>query len=287
MILSELSSRQVKVVLTGEGSDELFGGYRWYWADRLLRPLSNLPFWLRRRVASFPFSRRKWPGASQILLAPREMNLSRYGCLIGPPGGMNHQDKLFSVDLKERLAREYSEDELVVPEQFSGWHPLLQLQYYDLKIRLPDCIVHRLDRATMAYSLEARVPFLDHELVEFCAQIPPSLKMKGTQEKHILRQSLQRVLPPDVLLRKKRALSAPFQQWFREDLPDFAKSVLSETRLKQNGYFNPEYVRFLLEQHRSGREDNGRLLLGILGIQLWNDLFARGGEAHSPSQDAE
>jgi asparagine synthase (glutamine-hydrolysing) len=200
---------------------------------------------------------------------------------------MNHQDKLFSVDLKERLAREYSEDGFIVPEQFSGWHPLVQLQYYNLKIRLPDCIVHHLDRATMAYSLEARVPFLDHELVEFCAQIPSSLKMKGTQEKHILRQSLQKVLPPDVLFRKKRALSTPFQQWFRGDLPDFAKDLLSEARLKENGYFNPEYVRLILEQHQSGREDNGRLLLGILGIQLWNDLFARNGGSHSPAQDPE
>ena len=276
MILSELSSSNVKVVLTGEGSDEIFGGYSWYWADRLLRPLANLPLWLRRRVASFPLSRRKWPGASQILLASREMNLSRYGYLIGPPGGMNLQDKLFSGDLKDRLAREPSEDGPIVPEQFSGWHPLVQLQYYDMKIRLPDCIVHHLDRASMAYSLEARVPFLDHELVEFCAQIPPSLKMKGSQEKHILRRSLQKLLPIEVLRRKKRALLAPFQQWFREDLPDFAKNLLSEDRLKEDGYFNPEYVRQILERHQSGRENYGRLLLGILGIQLWNDLFARG-----------
>jgi asparagine synthase (glutamine-hydrolysing) len=277
MILSELSSRKVKVVLTGEGSDEIFGGYRWYWADRLLRPLSNMPFWLRRRMSSFPFIRRKWPGASQSLLASREMNLSRYGYLIGPPGGMNLQDRLFSGGLKERLAGESSGDGFIVPEQFSGWHPLAQLQYYDLKIRLPDCIVHHLDRGSMAYSLEARVPFLDHELVEFCAQIPPSLKMKGFQEKHILRQSLQKVLPSDVLLRKKRALSAPFQQWFRGDPPDFAKDLLSEDRLKEDGYFNPEYVRLILEQHQNGREDYGRVLLGILGIQLWNDLFTRGG----------
>jgi asparagine synthase (glutamine-hydrolysing) len=277
MILSQLSSRRVKVVLTGEGSDEIFGGYRWYWADRLLRPLSNMPFWFRREMSSFPFLRRKWPAASQVLLASREMNLSRYGCLIGPPGGMKLQDKLFSGGLKEGLARESSEDGFIVPEQFSSWHPLVQLQYYDLKIRLPDCIVHHLDRGSMAYSLEARVPFLDHELVEFCAQIPPSLKMKGCQEKHILRQSLQKVLPADVLLRKKRALMAPFQQWFREDLPDFAKNLLSEDRLKEDGYFNPEYVRLILEQHQTGRENNGRLLLGVLGIQVWNDLFIRSG----------
>jgi asparagine synthase (glutamine-hydrolysing) len=194
---------------------------------------------------------------------------------------MNLQDKLFSADLKERLARESSENGLIVPEPFSGWHPLAQLQYYDLKIRLPDCVVHHLDRASMAYSLEARVPFLDHEFVEFCAQIPPSLKMKGSQEKHILRRSLQKVLPPDVLLRKKRALMAPFQQWFREDLPDFAKNLLSEDRLKEDGYFNPEYVRLILEQHQRGREDNGRLLLGILGIQVWNDLFTRGGDVRT------
>jgi asparagine synthase (glutamine-hydrolysing) len=101
--------------------------------------------------------------------------------------------------------------------------------------------------------------------------------MKRGQEKHILRQSLQKVLPAHVLLRKKRALMAPFQRWFTEDLPDFAKNLLSEDRLKEDGYFNPEYVRLILEQHQRGREDNGRVLLGILGIQLWNDLFIRSG----------
>jgi asparagine synthase (glutamine-hydrolysing) len=276
MILSRFSSHELKVVLTGEGSDELFGGYPWYWADRVLRPFSNLPLWLRRAMASFPISRKKWPGASQILLAPREMNLTRYSSLIGSPRGRNHQYKFFSADLQEELAKEDSGDECIVPEDFSGWHRLVQLQYYDLKTRLPDGIVHQLDRTSMAYSLEARVPFLDHELVEFCAQIPPWLKMKGGQEKHILRQSMQNVLPRDILFRKKRALSAPFKQWLRRDLPDFAKDLLSPVRLKESGYFNPEYVKLALEQHQSGREDNGKLLLGILGIQLWKDLFAHG-----------
>jgi len=276
LILSELSSRKVKVVLTGEGSDEVFGGYSYYRADKFLRPLSNLPLWLRQIMTSMPFISRRWPGASQILLAPQKIGLSRYSRIIGPPQTIAFQEKLFSVDLKERLRREQSEDGPAVPEHFSNWHPLVQLQYYDIKVRLPDCIVHHLDRASMAHSLEARVPFLDHELVEFCARIPPSLKMKGMQEKYILRQSMQKLLPPDILRRKKRALSAPVQQWFREDLPDFAQDVLSRKCLGENGYFNPEYVMQMLQEHRSGKENYGRLLIGVLGIQLWHDLFLRG-----------
>jgi asparagine synthase (glutamine-hydrolysing) len=127
----------------------------------------------------------------------------------------------------------------------------------------------------MAYSLEARVPFLDHELVELCAQIPPSLKMRWLQEKHILRRALRGLLPQEVLQRKKHGLAAPFRQWMR-DLPEFAMELLSERQIRDKGYFDPQVVGHMVQQHRAGNADYGRPLTGVVKVQLWDDLFRRG-----------
>jgi asparagine synthase (glutamine-hydrolysing) len=127
----------------------------------------------------------------------------------------------------------------------------------------------------MAYGLEARVPFLDHEFVELCSQIPPNLTMRGLHEKHILRRALEGVLPKEILERRKRGLSAPFWPWQRR-LPEFVADALSESRLHTKGYFNPQHVRHMLEQHQDGKARFGKELLGVLSVQLWDDLFVQG-----------
>jgi len=135
----------------------------------------------------------------------------------------------------------------------------------------------------MAHSLEARVPFLDHEFIEFCAKIPPTLKMKRLQEKYILRRAVKKLLPKEIVGRKKRGLSAPFDQWLRKKLPDFAVAMLSEESLSQKGYFRPLAVHDLLEKHRSGERDCGAHLMGILAIQLWDELFMKGQVKEAPA----
>lgn len=278
MVLAEFTSLSVKAVLTGEGSDEIFGGYPRYQIDKLLRPLSKIPLPLRRLILimSWPFTGRRWYRARQILLGTQEMGLARFGNLIGAPGEKLHK-QLFSAGIMQKLVNKRASEDCLVPlDQFQYWHPFVKLQYYDMKMYLPNFITHGLDRASMAYSLEARVPFLDHKLVEFCLSIPPSLKMKRLQEKYILRCAMKKLLPTDVVQRKKRALTPPFQQWLRGDLPDFAAELLSEGRLREKEYFNPDFVTHTLYQHRAGKFDYGRLLLGVLGVQLWDDLFMRG-----------
>lgn len=275
MLLSQATAGSVKVVLTGEGSDELFGGYGWFRLDKLLRPLAKFPLALRQLMLLGSLIPGRWPRASRILLAPQRMNLARYRHMIG----LGHDgvlDRLFSADLGPALGDlRHLDCELSPPDDFDRWHPFAQLQYYEMKLRLPELITRQLDRASMAYSLEARVPFLDHELVEFCARIPPALKMKGLREKHILRQAMRGLLPAEIARRKKRGLAAPFQHWLREPLPDFAAELLSQRCLREKGYFNPAFVAHLLEQHRTGQGDYGRLLLGVLTTQLWDDLFLR------------
>jgi len=276
MLLSEAASRCGKVALAGEGSDEVFCGYRWFWADKVLRPFGRLPLSIRRLMLMAPGVRRRWPGASRILLSSLPMNIGRYTSMIGP-AGMVSLNEILSDELKQALGdAPIPTWDLKVPDDFVHWHPLQQLQYYEMKIRLPDFINHHLDRTSMAYSLEVRVPFLDHELVEFSAAIPPSLKLRRFTEKYILRKAMQPVLPREIVRRKKRGLRAPFEQWMRETLPDFAEEFLSPSSLRAKGYFKPEVVHQMLLQQRAGTNDHGQCLIGVLAVQLWDDLFVRG-----------
>jgi asparagine synthase (glutamine-hydrolysing) len=275
MVLSQLTSKYVKVILTGEGSDEVFGGYSWFKTHKLLQPFNIFPLAIRRLISRMPAVRKRWTRASRILGAPSEMNLARYRFIINS-GIAEFDDRLFSDELRQQLTKqEYKEDNPSLPEEFNEWHPFAKLQYLEMKVRLPNYITRHLDAASMAYSVEARVPFLDHEFVEFSTEIPPSLKMRGLREKHILREAMRDVLPLEIVRRKKRGLSAPFTQWV-SDLPEFALELLSPNRLSEKGYFDPSYVAHIIEQHRTGKLNYGKQLMGVLGVQLWDDLFMKG-----------
>jgi asparagine synthase (glutamine-hydrolysing) len=133
-------------------------------------------------------------------------------------------------------------------------------------------VVLALDRSSMARSVEARVPYLDHELVEFCARIPPRVKLKWLREKTVLRQAMRGILPEDIRTRPKWALQAPIDAWLRGELPPFAEALLSDTALSATGCFDPAGVRALRKRHDGG-ENVGQLLSGVLGVQVWHQVF--------------
>ena len=276
LILSRLASEKVKVVLTGEGSDEIFGGYPWFLTHKLVQPLTKLPMSLRRFVCGIPAVKRKWRIASRILPTLPVMSMERYERSIGS-SIQDFDSRLFSPELAQSMAIQNSESEeiLILPDEFHLWHRFAQLQYFEIKVRLPNYVTRHLDSASMAYSLETRVPFLDHELVEFSSQIPPWLKMKGTTEKYILRRAMRDDLPKEIVNRKKRGLSAPFRQWVK-NLPEFASDLLSEKRLRETGWFDPSIVGRMIHQHKIGQVNYGKQLMGVLGVQIWDDLFLKG-----------
>jgi asparagine synthase (glutamine-hydrolysing) len=230
---------------------------------------------VRRLIASLPFLRKKWSRSTRAFAAPAMMGMARYTQIIDNASDRNHDD-LFSEQLRySQSLSTGTEQQLRLPEDFERWRRFAQLQYLEINSRLSDYITRTLDAASMAYGLEARVPFLDHEFVELCSQIPPNLKMRGLHEKHILRCALVGLLPMEILKRRKRGLSAPFWPWGSR-LPEFVADALSEFRLQKKGYFNPQYVRHMLEQHQNGKGYFGRELLGVLNVQLWDDLFVQG-----------
>ena len=276
LALAEATAAHVKVVLTGEGSDEIFGGYSWYSTLRLLQPMFLLPRPLRGFLSRSPGVRRRWPGAAGTLAGGAEMNFERYsGSITHLPSQAAHRE-LLSAEISEELRRRGKVDDAPAsPSAFATWHPFAQMQYFDIKNRLADGVVMNLDRTSMAYSVEARVPFLDHELIEFCARIPPRLKMKWLREKHILRRAMEGVLPKEIVNRKKWAFQVPTDEWLRGELPPFAADMLSAAALRETGYFDPDKVAAMLTRHREREGNYGQALSGVLSVQIWHDLFRR------------
>jgi asparagine synthase (glutamine-hydrolysing) len=271
LLLSELSARHVKVVLGGEGSDEVLGGYPWFRTHGLVEPLRRLPSGARALLARV--LARRSPRAARILAAPAEAGLARYRQAIDT-ANFDFDARLFSGELRAALAGEVQDEEaLCLPPVFARWDAFSQLQYLEMKVRLPNFVTRLLDSLSMAHGLEVRVPFLDHELVELCARIPPALVQRGREEKWILRKALAHDLPPEIAWRKKRGLAAPYRQWLRE-LPEWAAAFLTEAQLKRRGYFEPAVVAALVAEHRAGAANHAKSLLGVLAVQLWDDLFA-------------
>jgi asparagine synthase (glutamine-hydrolysing) len=268
-------------VLTGEGSDEILGGYPWYPTMRLLDPMFLLPRTARRAIAGVPAIRRRWPGAAATISGPREMGFERFSRSITHLRGRPDGGQVLAPEIFAELRRQGdgSDDVAPPPAGFESWHPFARMQYFDIKHRMGDGVVLGLDRSSMAYSVEARVPFLDHELVEFCARIPPGVKMKWLREKHILRRAMESVLPPDIVNRKKRGLQVPMDSWLRAPLPEFAAERMSAPALQQSGYFDPPRVAAMLQRHRAGSENLGQILSVVLAVQVWHDLFRHNASA--------
>jgi asparagine synthase (glutamine-hydrolysing) len=146
----------------------------------------------------------------------------------------------------------------------------------DVNMYLPEDLLVKVDRATMAHSLEARSPFLDHVLMEFIATLPSRLKIAGKQQKFLLKTAFRGVLPDSVLNRPKMGFCVPLERWFREDLREMAYDVLLSPRAKQRGYFRPEVVSRLLDAHSRGEADHGKYLWDLLILELWHRTFLDG-----------
>jgi asparagine synthase (glutamine-hydrolysing) len=268
LLVSELAASKVKVVLSGEGADEVLGGYPWYRTQKLVGFFSQWPRVLQKALGRLLVWQGKWSGPGRVLLAPPTMGRERFQALVWTPS---------SLDLRGLFGSEpgRARQPFRVPAAFADWHPWNQLQYLDLKVRLAEMVLPSLDRFSMAHSLEARVPFLDHKVVEFCSLIPPRVKMPDLREKMVLRDAMKGLLPESVRGRKKFAMRGPIADWMGSVVPDFAAELLSERCLRDRGLFDHRYVTSVIDAHRSGRANHSRLLLLILGSQLWADQFLR------------
>lgn len=286
LLVSQLARRQVTVALSGDGGDEVFAGYNRY----LQAPA------IARRLACLPVPARRMLGRGLTGVPPGWWDaLFRRlpGRWPSQPGDKVHKlARVLDQDcggIYRRLVSQWDEPDAVVAggREYRGvlWDaeterqfadPVERMQYVDTLTYLPDDILTKVDRATMAVSLEARVPLLDHRVVEFAWTLPPDLRIRAGQGKWLLRQVLHRHVPPHLVERPKMGFGVPIDAWLRGPLRDWAEALLDEKRLREQGLFLPEVVRTRWREHLSGGRNWQYPLWTVLMAQAWLDRHGAG-----------
>ncbi|HKP37090.1 MAG TPA: asparagine synthase (glutamine-hydrolyzing) [Pyrinomonadaceae bacterium] len=274
-MVAKLARQHVTVALSGDGGDELFAGYTRYAIDRKRNGFARVPRVLRENVMQ-PLGRNLPHGAwgrnymHKVALEP----FDRYIEDVSVFTRLN-KPSLYSNDLRQKLRASEAEArfrEFAARARVDG--SLDPLLYLDSKTYLPGDILTKVDRMSMAVSLEVRVPLLDHKLIEFvCERIPSRMKLKGLETKHILKRAVSDLVPAEILNRPKQGFGIPINRWINEQLRDRVRSTLTEARTMQRGYVEPGYVNLLLDEHENGRRDHATELWALFMLELWHRAF--------------
>ena len=275
-LLARMARPHVTVALNGDGGDESFAGYTRYAGQALLGRLDGVPIEVRRLLARV--GRRVAPGAELDGLRSRVRRLAdgvaldpgaRYAGYLSALSGLD-RDALYTPEHRE-LASESLLPGAVQDlwNASSGSSLVDRMLDVDTRTHLPDDLLVKMDIATMAHSLEARSPLLDHELMEFAAALPVDLKLRGREKKVVLRHALRGVVPDEVLDGPKRGFRLPIAEWFRGELAGYARDVLLDPATLARGWFRPAYVRGLLDRHEQRLEDRSQAIWTLLALELW------------------
>ncbi|CAN2045901.1 asparagine synthase (glutamine-hydrolysing) [Candidatus Magnetomoraceae bacterium gMMP-13] len=269
--IAKLAKEHVTVILSGEGSDEVFGGYPIYKYMQLLEYYRMLPTNLRRSLInpllnSIAPKFNKYTKLSNLPLEKRYQGVSFYD--------MKLKNTLYTEEIKTRIAghsishvlKEYYEKTKNLDVQ-------AKMQYLDIKTWLVDDLLIKADRMSMAPSLELRVPFLDYRILEFAAKIPAKYRLKRGITKYIIKKSMEGYLPKDIIYRKKMGFPTPLAILFRGELKGYVKETLDSPRFFERGYFRKKVVRKLLDEHESGKNDHHRILWQLFVLEKWHRSF--------------
>ncbi len=279
--VSKLTREHVTVALNGDGGDESFAGYERYIADKLAGYYEKLPVFFREKIIRTSLSLLPHQEDRRRLLRrlkrfvngiadKAERRYVRWVCAFD-----NEMKKeLYTPAFGEKTAPVDSVD-LVVNwyAQADAEDFLDKTLYVDVMSYLPDDLLVKVDIASMANSLEARSPFLDHRLMEFAASLPPKLKLKGLQSKYILKQAFSSVLSREVLGRRKMGFGVPIDRWLRNELKDLTYDILLENRAVQRGLFRKDAVQLLIDEHMAKRADHSYRIWTLLFLELWYRMF--------------
>jgi asparagine synthase (glutamine-hydrolysing) len=279
--VSQLSRQFVTVILNGDGGDELFGGYPRYQfrpIDRLTARYlpGNIRNRLQRMLACLPSNLRgvrKLRNRLERVLAPFSQTYLGRICYFYPA----EKEWLYTPDFNEKV-RDHDSYELLA-RWFEGAHAsdlLDQLLCVDTRSYLPDDLLVKVDRATMAHGLEARSPFLDHRLVEFAASLPVHMKVRNGQTKYLLKSAMRGTLPDTILDRDKMGFGVPIDRWFRQECREFLRDILLSDRCMGRGYFRPERVRQMIDAHQQTETNYGYRLYALLMLELWHREYVDG-----------
>lgn len=282
-LVSQLARSQVTVALSGDGGDELFGGYnRYFWAPKLWRRIRWLPSPLRHRLSRILQTASPTTWDKLFLLLPRGARPSNAGLKMHKlADAMSFSD---THAIYRSFLSQWPDPTLLLaePEPDAEWETawractpdfLDQMMAADAAAYLPDDIMVKVDRAAMGVSLETRAPFLDHRLFEFAWHLPQSTKVEGARGKLLLRRLVERYVPAELMDRPKQGFGVPIDAWLRGPLRDWAEALLDERRLVDEGWFNPKPIRAAWREHLSGRRDWQHRLWVILMFQAWQEQW--------------
>ena len=273
------------VVQVGEGSDEIFSGYENYVRhlriyESFWRHAETLPRGLRRAISNLSrpaleATGRKRAAIELIRRLGADEPLFWGGAVVYDE---SFKPRVLSKQMRERM-NGLSSLQVVEPylNHIEHYRPdsdfLARMTYLELKLRLPELLLMRVDKITMATSVEARVPFLDHHLVEYALGLPRSLKVEGTSGKHILKRALEEILPHDLLYERKRGFGAPVREWFREGLGGWFDEHLMNSTMRRRNFLDYDFVGRMLAEHRSKKKDWGFHLWALLNLSLWYERW--------------
>ena len=278
-LLSRFTRERVTVALGGDGGDELFAGYPTYVAHRLAGYYRALPQVVRERLIE-PSVARLPVSMANLSFDYRARRFVRGATM---PSGMRHtiwmgsyepdqQRLLLTPDVIAACPDEEVYDEVREPDfdpAMNGESLVERMMQLDATHYLSECVLVKVDRASMAASLEVRAPFLDHSFIGYVAGLPPGLKLRGLTTKYVLKRAMRSLLPRKIISRRKKGFGIPVAKWLKGDLRELVRDTLSAERLDQQGLFNPGYVRQLMAEHERGAADHRKLLWTLLMFELW------------------
>lgn len=268
--LSKMTRQQVTVALSGEGADEIFGGYYTYLADRYATTLRLVPAPLRRAGLQML---QALPASDEKISFEYKAKRFLAGSLLSPEAAHLFWNGTFSSEQRARLLNLNGNKppvlEALLPEEARETGALNRYLWLDQLCYLPDDILYKCDRMSMAHSLEVRPPFLDHRIVEFAASLPEDLKIRGSKLKFILRELMRNKLPASILQRKKEGFDIPAHQWFRGPLRNMLLDVVNEKAVRETGCLNAVELQRLFRLHFDRKANLGYHLWGLLILFLW------------------
>ncbi len=282
-LLSRFTRQHVTVALGGDGGDELFAGYPTYGAHRMANLYQKLPRFLRSGIIepavarlpvstenlSFDFKAKRFVrGASHAAGTRHTIWMGSYDAA--------EQRKLLNPEIIAACPDEEVFDEVLPFDRLNGAHQAARkidlienMMTLDARLYLAECVLFKVDRASMAASLETRAPFLDHTFVEFVLKLPVEMKLKGLTGKYILKKAMRGRLPDEVIDRPKKGFGMPVAKWVKGELRGFVRDTFSPERLNRRGLFNADYVQRMLDEHERGLADHRKLIWTLLMFEMW------------------
>jgi asparagine synthase (glutamine-hydrolysing) len=269
--LSRMSREHVTVALSGDGADELFGGYLTYLADSYARPLRRVPGFARQAALRLA---RAWPVSDEKIGLDYKVQRMLQGSLLPAGDAHFYWNGTFSESEKKNLHVSNGHPSVgslldTLPAQSRRVGPLNQFIWLDQTYYLPDNILYKCDRMSMAHALEVRVPYLDHRLAEFAASLPESLKVSGSGLKIVLRHLMANKLPREVIKRPKQGFDIPAHDWFRKALRPLLLDTLTRKAVEESGLFHWKTIEKMMDDHVERRANLGYHLWGLLTLFLW------------------